>query len=131
MLVRELLTDACYESINDENFQPALPPGRLNQALRKLNPLLDELRDYIPYAFEYRYTDVNDLTNTQFVMVNSVGYVIDTVVLPVKLVGLTQWREDAVVENLTGIPQIAFFDESTQSIRVYPAPSNQNYTIGS
>lgn len=127
MLVRELLTDACYLSLNDENFQPAISPGTLTSALRQFNLMLDEYRDSIPYTFQYYFDDVDDLQETTFVMVDDVAFIINTVVVPLTPVNLIRWREFSTVENLVGFPQIYFFDESVQTIRVYPAPSMPAY----
>ena len=127
MLVSELLTDACYLSVNDEDFEPAISPGRLTSSLRMFNLLLDELRDKIPYTFQYTFDDVADLQNTNFVVVDDLAYVINGIIIPMQPVNLVRWRELATVEGLIGIPQLYFFDESVQTVRVYPTPSNPQY----
>lgn len=127
MLVRELLTDACYLSLNDENFQPAISPGTLTSALRQFNLLLDEYRDKIPYTFQYYFNNYTQLINTRFVVIDDVGFILNGIVIPLTSVNLVRWREIATVENLVGIPQVYFFDESVQTVRIYPAPSMPEY----
>jgi hypothetical protein len=127
MLVDELITDAFYLSLYDEQFQPAIPGGMKSTALRQFNLMLDEFRDKIPYTFEYNFTDVDELEDTAFVSIDDVAYVINRVIFPLSCVNLVRWRETAIVEGLTGIPQIYWFDESTQSVRVYPRPANPDY----
>jgi len=125
---KSLVENAFYLSLNDEVWQPAIETGMMTSGLTQLNFLLDELRDKIPYTFQYEFTDVSDLQNTQFVMVDSVTYSINGVVISIlQSENLVRFREIDIVNNLVGIPAFYWFDESTQSIEVYPLPANPQY----
>ena len=84
MLVKELLTNALYLSLYDREFQPSIPGGKTTAALGAFNLMLDEFRDVIPYQFVSNFTDVADLTDTSFVSVDQVSFIINTVVFPLE-----------------------------------------------
>ena len=128
-IAKTVVQDALYLSLYDEVFQPAIDNGLVTSALAQFNLMLDEYRDKIPYTFQYQFTDVNDLQNTTFVTVDKLAYVINGIVFPMACLNLVRYREIAVVEGLVGIPMVYFFDESTQSIEVYPMPSNPSYAF--
>lgn len=129
MLVRALLEEACYLSIADRIQQPAISPNYLSASLNSFNLLLDEFRDRIPYEFEYRFDNVDDLENTSFVQIDNMTFIINKVASPLMPCNLTTWKALSAVEGLTGFPTIYFFDESTQSIHVYPKPSQPSYAF--
>ncbi len=126
-VTKTLIENACYLSLYDEAWQPDIETGIVTSALNQFNLMLDEFRDKIPYTFTYTFDDVNELTNTSFVSIDSLNYVINTILFPMTAVNLVKWREIAIVEGLIGIPEIYWFDESTQTVHVYPLPANPSY----
>lgn len=113
----------------DRVFQPAIPNDYTTTAADKLNYVLDTLRDLIPYTFTYRFTDVDQLQNTLFVQVDVVSYILNRQKYVLQRKMVTEYQQDSSVENLVGMPQFYWFDESTQTITIYPLPSNPSYTF--
>jgi hypothetical protein len=127
--VRGLLTQALYKSVFDRQLQPAIPPDYMTAAWLDFNMLLDELRDKIPYTFSYRFTDVNLLQNTLFVQIDDVRYVLAREKYNLRRLMLSEYEDQSFLEGLDGFPQVYWFDESTQTIEVYPLPSQPDYTF--
>lgn len=123
MNVQSLLDQAIYESLQDQEHQPIINTGYEKYALTVLNFLLDEWRDKIPFAQELTFTNVDDLTNSSFVSVSNVNFVLNQVQMPLTPVSLSQFNAIQSPLNLKGIPQVYYFDELAQSILVFPAPT--------
>jgi hypothetical protein len=129
MLVEELITESLYMSMYDRQFDPAIDGGVVNTWLQKFNRMVDRFRDKIPYSFFYNYSNVDSLSNTSFVMVDDVSYIINKNVTSLTRVGLNDFIRLADVDNLIGYPSIYYFDDSTGTIKIYPSPSSSNYTF--
>lgn len=127
MNVQQLLTNAIYKSVQDRAFQRIILPHYKLVALNELNYVLDEWRDLIPFESKIVFNNVDNMTNSRFVEVDSVSYVINqtsTVLVPLNY---KSFREQKSVQNLQGYPQIYYFDQLNQTIEIYPAPSNPTY----
>lgn len=124
--VRGLLAQALYTSMFDEVLQP-IPPSYMSIALTMLNYVLDTWRDKIPYDFTFRFNSVDELEDTNFVQVDVVSYILNNTKITLKRLQMQPYQEQTPIENLTGYPQEYWFDESTQTIHVYPRPSNPDY----
>ena len=113
-----------YKSIRDRQFNKADQDGgeSINVALALLSDILDENRYNIPFVQEFSFTSYDDLQNTNFVEVVRLDYTIGDVKYPVKQVNLAEWDRKSVVINLRTLPQIYWFDDFTQSVKVYPEP---------
>jgi hypothetical protein len=125
--VRGLVSEAFYMSLYDEEFQPDIPPGQMNIGLKALNYLLDEWRDKIPYTFTNRYSNVDDLMNTQYVQVDVVSFIINDFKQVLRRCSYTEWEQLTTITDLSGYPCIYWFDESVQTINIYPTPTQPNY----
>ena len=125
--VQTLLDDAIYKSLQDRENDPIIDSGYQNFALYELNLLLDEWRDLIPFAQQFIFTNVDELSNTNFVTVANVNYVLNNVSSPLIEASLTQFMEIQQITNLTGVPIYYYFDQLAQTITVYPTPSNPSY----
>jgi hypothetical protein len=127
MIVKEILTNAIYKSLQDRALNPVVDPGFLLFALFEFNQLLDEWRDHIPYNSFVTFNNVNDLQNSKFVQVETVNYILNNVSFPIMPVGLDAYKRIQNIVGLLGFPQIYFFDELQQTINIYPLPSNPSY----
>ena len=129
MNVQAIIAEAIYKSLQDRQFTPSVNPGYSAFALFELNNILDEWRDKIPWAQELTFTNITELSNTQFVSVVNVNFVLNNVQTPLIRVSLTQFNEIQNVLGLVGIPQVFYFDELAQTILVYPGPANPSYSF--
>jgi len=125
--VQSIITDAIFKSVQDRQFQPDINAGYLDFGLNQLNIILDEWRNLIPFSQVVTFNDVDDLENSTFLSVETVNFIINKASQPLKRVDLTQFKEQQSIIGLVGIPVIYYFDELTQSIIVYPKPSNPSY----
>lgn len=127
MQAQALVTNAIYKSLQDRQQQPNINAGYEQFALTQLNYVLDEWRDLIPFQELQTFNNVTELTNTTFLSVSQVNYVLNNVQMPLRQVDLTRFVEIQNVLNLMGIPEIWYWNELTQTIMVYPGPSNPSY----
>lgn len=129
MNVQGVIAQAIYKSLQDRQFQASINPGYSAFALFELNNILDEWRDKIPFASLLTFTNISQLTNTKFVSITNVNYVLNQVQTPLTQVSLTEFNATQNYINLTSIPEVYYFDELSQSILVYPLPSNPVYSF--
>jgi len=127
MIVKQLITDAIYKSLQDRELDPVVNSGYLLWGLEELNNILDEWRDKIPYNSVTTFNDVQSLENSRFTEITTVNYVLNNTSYSLKSVNLTKFKEIQQVIGLTGFPSCYYFDELTLGIQVYPAPSNSDY----
>lgn len=127
MIVQELITNAVYNSLQDREFQPQINSGYMLFGLYELNNILDEWRDKIPFDSVITFNNVENLMNSKFVEVSTINYILNKVSYPIELLTLNRYKEIETVVDLQGFPAYAFFDELTQSIKIYPLPSTQPY----
>lgn len=127
MIVNELVTDAIYLSLQDREHQPVVNSGYVQLGLKRLIDILDQWRDKIPYAGEFLFNDVSDLTNTNFVEVDNVNFIINQTQNPLEQLARNAFYQAQNVRNLTGIPTIYYFDELNKTIQVYPTPTATPY----
>lgn len=125
--VQSIITDAIYLSLQDRQFQPDINAGYLDFGLNQLNLILDEWRNLIPFAQVVTFNNVDDLENSLFYNVETVNFILNTTSQTLQRVPLTRFKEQQAIIGLVGIPSIYYFDELTQSIMVYPRPSNPQY----
>lgn len=125
--VQSIITDAIYNSLQDRQFQADINAGYLDFGLNQLNILLDEWRNLIPFSQVVTFNNVDDLENSTFLNVETVNFILNTASQPLTRVSLTRFKEQQAIIGLLGIPIIYYFDELTQSIMVYPRPSNPQY----
>lgn len=129
MIVKFIVDRAIYKSLQDPEHQPVINSGYAAFVLSELNLLLNEWRDYIPFKETITFNNIENLTNTTFSSVRTVNYIIDTVSFALKRVTLTQLKEIETIIRLKSFPEIYYFDELKQTIQIYPAPSDQAFTI--
>ncbi len=127
MFVLFIISEAIYLSLQDREHQPILDSGYVTFGLNQLNFILDEWRDKIPFSQLLTFNNYTQLTNTKFLSVSNISYVLNTVQMPLQQVNLTRFIELQNVIGLLGVPQIFYWDELNQTIQVYPAPSNPVY----
>lgn len=127
MIVKEILTNAIYKSEQDRALNPVVDAGLLLFALFEFNQLLDEWRDHIPYNSYITFNDVNNLQNSRFVQVETVNYILNNVSFPLRPVALDEYKRIQTIIGLTGFPEVYFLDELTQTINIYPSPSDPAY----
>jgi hypothetical protein len=125
--VQSIITDAIYLSLQDRQFQSEINAGYLDFGLNQLNLILDEWRNLIPFAQTVTFNNVDDLENSTFYNVDTVNFILNTTSQTLTRVTLTRFKEQQAIIGLVGIPSIYYFDELTQSIMVYPRPSNPQY----
>lgn len=127
--VGTVVTDALFLSLYDRQLGPPISGGDMDWALYMMQYLLDEWRDLIPYTAYYSFNNVDQLTNTQFVQVDNVSYVLPGLTTKYPLIAVTneQWIRQNLVINLKAIPNIYWFDPLAQTINVYPGPSQTSY----
>jgi hypothetical protein len=125
--VKSIVEEAIYKSLQDKEFQPVINGLYLQYGLNELNLILDEWRTLIPFAQSVTFDNVDNVENSTFVSVETVNFILNTTSQPLKPVTLTEWKEQQAIIGLIGIPVIYYFDELTQSIEVYPKPSNPQY----
>ena len=123
MIAQALCNEAIYLSMQDREHQPIIDAGYLATALLKLNGLLDMWRDKIPYDTLFTFTDFDQLTNTNFVSVDEVNYILGNTQTPLRSVSLTQFNYLQNVIGLQSVPYYYYFDELAQTINVYPLPA--------
>jgi len=132
MLVDSLVSSCISNAgLQDKQLEPAIDGGVQQETLDELNLLFDSWRSYIPYASVFNFTNYEQLKNTRFVSVDMVSFVFPgkTVQQPLRPVDLTKWVELTSIINLSGIPQIYYFDPQYQTILVYPVPAVPNYAF--
>lgn len=127
MNVQQILTNAIYKSVQDRAFQKIINPHYYLVALDQFNYILDEWRDLIPYQSEATFNNVNNLLASKFVEVVSVLYIINNVPTQLAERTITEFKRQRSPTNLMGYPEIYYFDQLTQSINVFPLPSNPEY----
>jgi hypothetical protein len=127
MIVKEILTNAIYKSLQDRALNPVVDPGFLLFFLFEFNQLLDEWRDHIPFNSFVTFNNVDDLQNSKFVQVETVNYILNNVSFPLPIIGLDEFKRIQTIIGLLGFPEVAFFDELQQTINIYPLPSNPSY----
>lgn len=115
--------------MQDRQHQSQVNSGYENFALTQVNSILGEWRDWIPFSQQVTFTNVDNLEATTFASVVNVNYVLNRVSAPLREKNLTQFLELKNVLELLGVPQIYYFDQLTQSIDVYPHPSNPTYSF--
>lgn len=125
--VKSIVERSIYNSLQDEEFQPTISGLYLQRGLNELNLVLDEWRTLIPWTQQVTFNNVDDLENSSFVSVDTVNFILNTTSQPLERVTLTQFKEQQNIIGLIGIPAIYYFDEMTQSVMVYPRPSNPSY----
>jgi len=131
--VRTLLENALYLSIADREQSPIEPDGsQINQALNNFIQVLDSYRDLIPFWTEKVLNGESELVNIGASMVNFVDYLIGNVVYNLRSVTQDEFSNLALVTNLRAVPNIFWFDEGQQTLRVYPLPetSTRKFVIG-
>lgn len=131
MLVDTLVTDGIYLAMQDEQFEPAIPGGLETIALRILNNIFGEWKEWIPYAIKYTYNDVALLQNTKFVTVDLVEFILPggTVKYLTNQKDLRRFEEQNGVIDLKAPPTNYYFEPQTQTILVYPNPQFPSYTF--
>ena len=127
MIVKQLITDAIYKSLQDRELDPVVNSGYLLWGLEEFNNILDEWRDKIPYNSVTIFNDVTSLENSRFTEITTVNYVINKTSYPLKSVNLTEFKNIQQVVGLTGFPAYYYFDELTLGIQVYPSPISPDY----
>lgn len=127
MIVQKIVTDAIYLSLQDREHQPTVNPIYVEVGLEKLNYIIDEWRDRVPFPSVMTFNNFENLENTTFSQINSVNFVINSVSFPVIEKSLEEFKRLQVILNLFGFPKYFKFDELTQSIEIYPKPNNPTY----
>lgn len=127
MKVKTLVTDAMYLSGHDREFQKSITGAINDLSIRLLNDILDESRDIVPYPEQIVFTDYDNLSNTKFVSIDTVDYMLGKTRIPLTRYSLKRFDELEGVEDLKGTPEGYYFDQLSQSIKVYPAPSQSSY----
>lgn len=130
--IQTMVNNGLYKSANDREFEKIEPGGnRSNVALDILQGLFDEYRQMIPYLSKTTYTTYAELTNTDYVSVSNVEYILGDVRYSLPLVSRTMFLRMASIENVSAPPQVALFDELTQTIEVYPVPlaTGENFEV--
>lgn len=126
--VNYVLTEAIYKSLQDRQFQAPIQGSYLEVALRTLESLFDEWRDKIPFAQQFTFNNVDELTDTNFVSVQNVNYILPARnQMPLRRVDRDEFYNIQNIIGLKGLPQVWWFDELEQTIHVYPEPQNPNY----
>lgn len=126
--INYVLTEAIYKSLQDRQFQAPILGSYQEVALRILESLFDEWRDKIPFAQQFTFNSFDELTNTDFVSVQNVNYILNVKnQLPLRRVDRDEYYNIQGILGLTGLPQVYWFDELAQTINVYPSPQNPNY----
>ncbi len=126
-IVESIITEAIYKSLQDRQFQPDIEAVYLAMGLFQLNLVLDEWRDLIPFSQSVTFDNVDNLSSSRFVSVETVNFIINTTSYLLKPVSLTQFKQLQSVIGLNGFPSIYYFDELDQTIEIYPRPSMPNY----
>jgi hypothetical protein len=127
--VEGLVSQAVYTSLQDSQANPSINAGYLTYGTYELGNILDEFKDWIPFAQELTYDNIDELTETLFVSVSNVNYVLNTVQTPLMRMDLTRFNDNQTILGLVGVPQYYYFDELKQTIMVYPNPSNPQYSF--
>lgn len=127
MNVKTLLQNAIFKSLQDRQFQPNINDQYEQVALNFLNLILDEWRDYIPFAEEITFNNVDNLLNTTFVSISALNFILNRVSFTVESVTLTRFKELQEIIDQPGWPSIYYFDELKQSILIYQTPTMPNY----
>lgn len=129
MNVQKLVTSAIFKAgLQDREHQPMVNAGYQDTALDFMNNILDEWRDNIPYANQVRFNDIDNLTATSFVEVDTVQYVIpNEVPFLLKESTLTEFKQAQAIIDLKAFPSRYYFDQLSQTIEIYPLPSQTAY----
>jgi hypothetical protein len=119
-----LLTESCYLSVNDRQFQREIEGDKLEVALELYQDILDEVRNLVPFYDQAEFTTLNDLSQTSFISVDSVAYLTNnTTISFLKSVNAVEWNKIVFQEGLTSVPAWYWFDELTQNLNIYPEPT--------
>jgi hypothetical protein len=127
-MVEEIIDNAIYKSLQDRALDPSIDSQYVLLGLSELNNILDSWRDYIPFNSTVTFNNVNNLMNSKFTDVTSVNYVINNVSFSnLKSVDLVTFKNMQNIIGLLGFPKIYYYDQLSQTIEVYPLPSNPEY----
>lgn len=128
--IQYILTEAIYKSLQDRQFQAPIQALYQEVALRILDSLFDEWRDKIPFGQQVNFDNVEELVATQFINVSNVNYILNVKnQVPLRRVEKDEWYNIQNIINLTSQPQVYYWDELSQTIDVYPHPTNPNYSF--
>lgn len=126
--VQKIITSAIFKSLQDREHQPEINAGYQDTALDFMNNILDEWRDKIPYKNAITFTTVESLLNTTFVEIDAIQYVISTnIPFWLQEKSLSEFLQLQNVIDLKSFPAIYYFDQLSQSVDIFPLPSNTDY----
>lgn len=127
--VQFILTQAIYKAgLQDVQFFAPLQGSYQEVALNDLTGLLDEWRDKVPFAQQVTYDNVTELAATPYTSVANVNYILPpNVQVALESVGKDEFYRRQTIIGLNSIPAIYWFDELSQTINVYPVPTQPSY----
>ena len=119
--VRTLLEDGLYLSVADREYSPVEPDGsQINQALNSFIQIFDAFRQQIPFWDFKTLNGEAELVNVQASIINDLRYQVGNTTYPIKQVTQMEFAEFETVIGLRGLPEIFWFNKTTQTILVYP-----------
>ena len=122
--VAVIVNNGVYLSLQDREFEPSIGLARSNIALDVLQGLFDEYRDLIPFSSTIEHiSNFNELLLTAFVQVDYVDYWLGNVKTVLRYLDRIKFNEEKDILNLRTFPEAYYFDQLTQSIEVYPLPT--------
>lgn len=123
MKVQVLIDNALYMSLYDREYQ-AIPGNMQEAALNTFINMLDENRHNVPYHEDVQTVSFAELSNTDFTKILQVEYILGGVKYPLEECSLSSFNRLSCVIGLKAPPRYFYFDNLTQTIQVYPEPTN-------
>lgn len=121
--LQTIIDRAMYMSIEDRQYSCGIPGDLQNAALDTFIDILDENRYKIPFNEMQQTTTFEELSNTKFVSILQLQYILGGIKYDVRKVTLTEFNRIGSVIGLKSPPYVYYFDNLTQTIKVYPTPN--------
>ena len=131
--LRDLLNEALYLSIADEEFSPIEPDGsQINVAAKQFNLVMSQYEQQIPYNTEKVLNGEDELADVGAACINTMDYLLGNVVINMMPLNQDEFSSIALVVGLRSTPYWYWHDKANDRIRVYPLPSNSTnkFVIG-
>lgn len=131
--LRDLLNDALYLSVADEEFSPVETDGsQINRASRIFDLVISQYQEQIPYNTEKVLNGESELQGIGAASINTMDYLLGNVVINMRPVTQDEYSNIALVVGLRSTPYWYWHDKANDAIRVYPLPSDPSnkFVIG-
>lgn len=125
--VRGLIEDALYMSLFDRQSDDIdLESAPVSSAVKKLNEIIDQYRNYLPYTTVVKFDNIAALDAIEALEVSTIQYFLGDVGYMLLKDNQASFSRHAAVANLKTVPSRFWFDKYNNKIHIYPSPSANN-----